>query len=124
MKKLLYTLIILGLTITSLSCSKGARYRKQIETMHAKLPEGTKSIQLNKVSLANDTVRFFYTILADITFPSNKESSQARTVLIELVKNDDSFKKFGEDSCIFEINYQKPDGSHIDQIILTAEDLN
>lgn len=123
MKKILFCLVALVIAFAAPGCSGGSKYKERIEELNKELPKGNSNIRLDKMSVEDNAFKCYYTILVDMPQPPTEEEiAGAKSVLIETVKKDASFKVFRDDKLDFYFVYSKKDGSKIWEVKLTSED--
>lgn len=123
MKKILFCLVALVVAFTAPGCSGGSKYKERVEELNKELPKGNGNIRLDKMSVEDNAFKCYYTILVDMSQPPTEEEiAGAKSVLIETVKKDASFKVFRDDKLDFYFVYSKKDGSKIWEVKLTPED--
>lgn len=121
-KNVLVSLVLFIIAFATLGCSGEGKYKKQVEELNQKLPQGNESIRLDKMAVEDGAFKCYYTILADIPSPTDEELSQAKDMLIQRVKSESEFKVFRDDKLDFYFVYLKPDGTKMWDVKITSED--
>lgn len=122
MKRILFCLLSIVFILAASSCSGEGKYKKHIEELNQKLPQGNGNIRLDKMALEDGAFKCYYTILIDIPLPTEEEKASAKEMLIETVKTDSAFKVFRDDKLDFYFVYQRPDGSKMWDVKIISSD--